>query len=112
MKGMIKMTPESLIELTDKCCQYMNGFNKESCKQVESKFSWWKLRNITKVIYYPPFWYGYRHSLHRHMHHLHDIADNAAKTGDEIWLSQLSYTNMVLLSKGDENANPIFIMDY
>lgn len=112
MKGLVKVTPQSLIELTDKCCQYMNGFNKESCKTLEIKFSWLKMKNITNVVYYPPFWYSYRNSLYRHMHHLHDIADNAIKTGDEIWISQLSYTNMVLLSNGDKNANPIFITDY
>lgn len=113
MNGLIKVTPESLIQLTDDCCIYMREFKLQDCeKQIYKTWSWVCFGWIENISYKAPFWYGYKKSLHQHMHHLHDMADNAKKTGDEIWLSELSYKNMVLLKNGNEDANPIYIMNY
>lgn len=109
MKGLVKVTPESLINLTNKCCIYMNDFSIERYKTIEKRWSWREFKKVDVVAYSGlPFWYGYKKPLINHMHQLHDMADQ----GDEIWLSELSYCHLLMLSNGNKNANPIYIMDY
>ena len=113
MNGLVKVTPESLISLTDDCCTYMRKFKLEDCEQqIYKTWSWIAFGWIEGFSYKSPFWYGYKNRLNKHMHELHDVADQALNTGDEIWLSELSYKNMVLLKNGNEDANPIYIMNY
>lgn len=113
MKGLIKVTPESLIKITDECCIYMRNFNIEPYKTIEYRFVWRKLKKVPFNVYSGlPFWYQHKHALFVHMHKLHDVADNSIKTGDEIYLSQMSYTHLVMLANGDKHANPIYIMNY
>lgn len=40
------------------------------------------------------------------------MAKRSQETGDEIWLSELSYCHLVKLSNGDKHANAVFIMNY
>lgn len=109
MKGLVKVTPESLISITDNCCIYMNNFKLEDQSFLfHKRFSLFKLKTVSTKVYDAPFWYQYKKSLIQHMHKLQDMADQ----GDEIWLSELSYCHLLMLSKGDVNANPIYIMNY
>lgn len=113
MNGLIKVTPESLISLIKYCMDYMGDFKLEDCEKRNYKtWSWSKFKWIEDSSYKSHFWYGYKKPLTRHFHELHDMALNARKNGDEIWLSELSYKNMVLLKNGNEYANPIYIMNY
>ena len=113
MNGLVKVTPNSLINLTDECCVYMRNFKLEDCeKRTYKTWSWICFGWVDDFIYKTPFWYDYKDSLIKHMHHLHDIADNSNKFSDEIWLSEISYKNMVLLKNGNKDANPIYIINY
>lgn len=113
MKGLVKVTPDSLINLIEYCMDYMGDFDPTIYPRTEyKKWSWSKLKWIDSSCLILPSWHGYKSSLTRHFHELHDMALNAGKNGDEIWLSELSYKNMVLLKNGNEDANPIFIMNY
>jgi hypothetical protein len=113
MNGLIKVTPESLISLIEYCMDYMSDFNIANQPKIKREcWSWSKFRFIEEFGYKAPCWYGYKKSLTRHFHELHDMALNTIKYGDEIWLSELSYKNMVLLKNGNEDANPIYIMNY
>lgn len=113
MNGLVNVTPESLINLIECCMDYMRNFNVENCEKYTYKtWSWIGFKWTEHAIYDAPFWYGYKESLVRHFHELHDMALNARKFGDEIWLSELSYKNMVLLKNGNDDANPIYITNY
>ena len=113
MKGLIKVTPESLLNMVNSASEYMQSFNKEDYAEKQTIWSWRKFKKVEWTYYKGmPFFYQYRNSLLPHMKKLSDIAKNAINTGDEIWLSELSYCHLLMLSKGDSNANPIYIMDY
>lgn len=113
MKGLIKVTPESLFELARKSEQYMQSFDKEKFSTNETRWSWRKFKKIDVTVYSElPFWYAYKIELIMHMKSLSDMAYRSIKTGDEIWLSELSYCHLVKLSNADETANPIYIIDY
>lgn len=113
MNGLVKVTPESLISLIEYCMDYMGDFDIANQPKIKREFwSWSKFRFIEEFGYKAPSWYGYKKSLTNHFHELHDMALNARKFNDEIWLSELSYKNMVLLKNGNEDANPIYIMNY
>lgn len=112
MKGLIKLTPESLIALTTECMDYVNDFDIEPCKTVTVKWSWLKLRNVENTYYDAPFWYQYKSALKAHFYKLYKIYEQANKHGDEIWLSELSYANMCLLKDRHREANPLYIMNY
>lgn len=113
MKGLVKVTPESLNKLASRCYVFIVDFSTESYGKKELKWSWSKFKKVEWTSYRGlPFWYQYKDSLIRHIEKLHDIADQADEDGDEIWLSELSYCHLVMLSKGDKHANPIYIMNY
>ena len=113
MKGLIKVNPEGLIDLTRCICIYMDDFNIDPYKRVKNRFSFLKMRKIENVIYSGcPFWYQYKSALKKHLLELKRMAENAVKNNDEIWLSELSYCHLVMLSNGDKYANPIYIMNY
>lgn len=113
MKGLIKLTPKSLIALTTECMDYINDFSIEPYKKVEERWSWRKFKKIEWTCYSGvPFWYQYKESLQRHFYELYKVYENAENNKDEIWLSELSYKNMCLLKSGDRHANPIYIMNY
>lgn len=113
MKGLVKVTPESLLDLCSKCAEYMQSFNKEDYSTKELRWSWRKFKKIEWTVYSGlPFWHQYRHGLFPHLKELSDMAKRAQEKGDEIWLSELSYCHLVKLSNGDKHTNPIFIMNY
>lgn len=113
MKGFIRLTPLSLMDITNDCCVYIRDFDLKSQPEISYKeWSWLKMRNIEKHYFDAPHWYAYKAALIRHMNELHQLAEQANKNSDEIWLSELSYKNMVLLKNGDKYANPVYIMSY
>ncbi|MBO5631467.1 MAG: hypothetical protein J5965_20560 [Aeriscardovia sp.] len=112
MKGLVKVSPQGLIDTTKKVCAYMDNFDIEPHKYTEKKFSIFKMKYVERTYYDCPFWHQYRNSLKEHLFKLKNMAENAIVNDDELWLSELSYCNLVMLSKGDKNANPIFIMNY
>ena len=114
MKGLVKLTPESLIDLNNKCINYIQDFDlyTEENKRTMQKFSWSKLRKIDHVYYDAPFWYQYKSGLVDHFYGLYKMYCQAVENNDEIWLSELSYKHMCLLKDGSDKANPIFIMNY
>ena len=114
MKGLIKVNPQGLIDLTRDICIYMDDFNIDPYKKTENRFSFLSMRKIENITYYSncPFWYQYKGALKKHLFKLKNMAENAIKNNDEIWLSELSYCHLVMLSNGDKHANPIYIMDY
>lgn len=113
MKGLIKVTPESLRSLAESCAEYMQSFDKEKYAKKEIKWSWRKFRKVEWTVYSGiPFWFQYKEALLSHLKKLSDMAKHAETHGDEIWLSELSYCHLVKLSNGDNRANPIFIMNY
>jgi hypothetical protein len=109
MKGLVKVTPESLSKITDDCARYINSINREDYATKKRCWSWRKFKMIDVVVYEGlPFWYQYKVELIDFLLMLNDMTYH----GDEIWLSELSYCHLLMLSKGDKNANPIYIMDY
>lgn len=113
MKGLVKVTPDSLNEIIYKIHNVMESFNKKDYTEKEMRWSWREFKKIEWTCYSGlPFWYQYKDSLVNHLQKLKSNASHAQRTGDEIWLSELSYTNLVMLANGDKHANPIYIMDY
>lgn len=113
MKGLVKVTPESLMDLARECAEFMQNFDKEKYAKKQMQWSWRKFKKIEWTVYGGlPFWHQYRHGLLPHLKDLSNMAKRAKESGDEIWLSELSYKNMVMLANGDKHANPIYIMNY
>lgn len=113
MKGLIKVRPQSLKQLCKDCLVVIRDFDTTTCAKVEYKEWSWKLwKKITKTYTKTPNWYHYRKSLVTHLEVLVDNAIRAGDNGDELWLSELSYTHLVKLSKGDAKTNSIYILDY
>lgn len=113
MKGLIKLTPESLISLVNDCKKYVDEFDPSFYLTKEKRWSWRHFKTIEFNVYSGlPFWYQYRDSLKDNFYELYKIYEQASKFGDEIWLSELAYTHMCLLRDGNRHANPIFIMEY
>ena len=113
MKGLVRVTPESLAEILADIQKTMQKFKKEDYAEKQMIWSWRKFKKV-EWIYYKgmPLWYQYKDSLVSHLSKLESMAIQSLKTGDEIWLSELSYCHLLMLSKGDVNANPIYIMNY
>lgn len=113
MKGLVKVNPQGLIDITKKICIFMDNFDIEPYKTIERRFSLLKMRKVDHIVYSGcPFWYQYRNALKEHLFKLKNMAENSIINNDEIWLSELSYCNLVMLSRGDKDANPIFIINY
>lgn len=114
MKGLVKLTPESLIDLNNQCIDYVKNFDlyTNERKRTERRFSWLNIKSIEHVYYDAPFWYQYKSGLIDHFYGLYKMYCQAVKNGDEIWLSEISYKHMCLLKDGSDKANPIFIMNY
>lgn len=113
MKGLVKVNPESLDEIVNKICLVMDGFNKECYAEKQMIWSWRKFKKIEWTYYKGmPFWYQYRDSLINHLQKLKRNSNHAKRTGDEIWLSELSYTHLLKMANGDRDSNPIYIMSY
>ena len=112
MKGLVKLTPESLISLVEDCREYIENYDIDQHRYEVEVFSWLKLRKVKETHIGGPFWYQYRKSLQSHFYKLYKMHLQASKFDDEIWISELSYAHMVLLKDGNPEANPIYIMDY
>lgn len=113
MKGLVKLTPESALQLSKECIEYMQCFDIEPHKNTESKFSFSKMRKVPISVYSDlPFWYQYKLGLIQHMFELKLLAENAKKNNDEIWISELSYRHMVMLKSGEKQANAVYILNY
>lgn len=113
MKGLVKVTLESILHLVQRAAEYMQNFDKEQYAQKQLVWSWRKFKKVEWTCYKGmPFFYQYMGALLEHMKKLSDMAKNANSSGDEIWLSELSYCHLLMLSNGDKHANPIYIMDY
>ena len=113
MKGLVKVTPESLLDLCSKCAECMQSFNKEEYAKKGIRWSWRKFKKVEWTVYSGlPSWHQYRHGLFSHLKELSDIAKRSQETGDEIWLSELSYCHLVKLANGGKHANPVFIINY
>lgn len=92
---------------------YVNDFDIEPFKKIENKWSWAEFKKADYEIYRDlPSWYQYKSALKSHFYKLYKIYEQANKRGDEIWLSELSYSNMCLLKDGHREANPLYIMNY
>lgn len=113
MKGLVKVTPESMAEILAKIQKAMSAFNKEDYAEKQMVWSWRKFKKVEWTYYKGmPFWYQYKDPLLTHLRNLENMAIQSLKTCDEIWLSELSYCHLLMLSNGDKHANPIYIMDY
>lgn len=113
MKGLIKVTPQSINEIIDSIHIVMESFNKDDYLEKKMVWSWRKFKKV-EFFYYRgmPFWYQYKDSLISHLQKLRQNSSHAERTGDEIWLSELSYTHLIKMANGDKYANPIYIMNY
>lgn len=113
MKGLVKVTPDSIDSIIDKIVAVVDSFNKEDYAHKEMRWSWSKFKKIEWTVYSRmPFWYQYKDGLISHLQKLKSNASHARKTGDEIWLSELSYTHLIKMSDGNRDANPIYIINY
>lgn len=113
MKGLVKVTPASLNEIIDSIHLVMSSFNKDEYATKEMRWSWCNFKKVEWTCYSGlPFWYQYRNNLVLHLQKLKSNSSHAERTGDEIWISELSYSHLLMLSNGDKGANPIYIMDY
>jgi len=112
MKGLFELSPSSAIGLAIDAIEYMNNFDIEPYKQTEERFSFLKLRKVKTTYYNCPFWYQEKEALILHFEKIKASAERAAKNGDKIFLSELSYTNSVMLINGNDRANPIYIRNY
>lgn len=113
MRGLVKVNPDSLVSLVKDCCEYMHNFDKSKYAKKEMQWSWRKFKKIEVTVYSGlPFWHQYMYGLFPHFKKLSEMAERAKINNDEIWLSELSYKNMVLLANGNKHANPVYIMNY
>lgn len=113
MKGLIKLNPDSLINLVNECNQVVCNFDKSMYAKKELRWSWREFKKVEFVVYTGmPFWSQYIGNLKDYFYKLYKIYEQASEFGDEIWLSELSYTHMCLLKDGSRDANPIYIIDY
>lgn len=113
MKGLVKVTPESMAQMLEDIKEIMSYLDISAYSETEMVWSWLKFKKIKKTYYNgAPFWYQYRESLIKHLFDLEKMCIQSLKTGDEIWISELSYCHLLKLSRGDKDANPIYIMDY
>ena len=113
MKGLVKVTPESMAQILSDIQKVVGSFNKEDYAEKQMIWSWSKFKKVEWTYYKGmPFWYQYKDSLLEHLKNLEYMAIQSLKTGDEIWLSELSYCHMIMLSNGNKHANPIYIMNY
>lgn len=112
MKGLFELTPDSLNDLADEAISYIENFDIEPYRKEEYFFSILRLRKIKKTYYSCPFWHQEEEALINHFNKLKINADRARKSGDKIFMSELSYTNIVMLINGNDRANPVFIRNY
>ena len=113
MKGLVKVTHESMADLIERVSGVIIEFKKEDYARKEMKWSWRKFKIIEWTIYSRmPFWYQHKDSLIDHLHKLKTMQYQSQKSGDEIWMSELSYCHLLKMANGDRDANPIFIMNY
>ena len=109
MRGLIKVHHDALIGLCDDAISYINNFDIEPYAEKKIVRHWFKKKEI-KHYSGLPHWYSYKNAL---INHFEKLKANSGYSKDiEIWLSELSYTNMVMLVNGNRRANPIFILDY
>lgn len=113
MKGLIEINSEVLQGVCEDALYYIEHFDIEPYKKIECKFSILKLKKIEKITYCGlPFWYGYKNSLISHFNKLLQNAKHAKNKNIKIYISELSYTNTVMLINGNKEANPIYITNY
>lgn len=113
MKGLVKVTPESMSQILSDIRAVIENFNKDAYAKKIMIWSWRKFKKVECTHYSGmPFWYQYKDSLFYHLKDLENMAIHSLKTGDEIWISELSYCHLLRLASGDKYANPIYIMDY
>lgn len=73
------------------------------------EFSWLKLGYVKKEVYEPaPHWWMHKDSLNRYFDRLEEMLNRP----DQIFISLLSYEHIIRLSKGDDRANAVFILNY
>ena len=113
MKGLVKVTPESLCEIIDKIHFVMGSFDTSIYVEKKMIWSWTNFKKVEWICYSGmPFWYQYREPLTSHLQKLKQMESRSRQFGDEIWLSELSYCHLIMMSNGEKRANPIYIMDY
>lgn len=113
MKGLVRVTPDSLCDTIDKIHVVMESFDISRYSEKKMIWSWRKFKKVEWTCYSGlPFWYQYRNGLIEHLQELKDMENKARQFGDEIWISELSYCHLVKMSNGDKYANPIYIMNY
>lgn len=107
MKGYVELSKENGLDLISKCLQVMESFVPE--QRSETKFSLLKMKNVTtKYSTNIPHWFGYEKALKCKFDSLKDMLNKP----DPVHLSLDCYKEIILLSKGDRRANPIFILSY
>ncbi len=113
MKGLIEIKSEALIKLAGECAKHIANFDMSPYLVVERRLKLFKMRYEEVRVYSGlPSWHQYQDSLCDHLNTLIDNAVRANEDNTKLWLSELSYTHLVKLANGDNQANPIYIMNY
>lgn len=113
MKGLVKVSPKSLKSLCKEYLITIRDFDTSLCEKVEyQSWSWKRFKKVSKFYTKVPNWYHYRNSLVDHLETLTNNAIRASNNEDELYLSELSYSHLVKLSKGDYDTNSIYILNY
>lgn len=106
IKGYVELSKENGMQLITECKKVLNAV--EPDVTIVREFSFKKMKHINVKHFRYPFFYQYKESLNDFFESLEYMLD----LPDKVNLSLVSYENLVLLSKGDRRANPIFIMNY
>ncbi|QHJ83245.1 MAG: hypothetical protein [Bacteriophage sp.] len=106
IKGYVELSKENGMQLITECKKVISAL--EPDVTIVRQFSFKKMKYVNIKQFRYPFFHQYKDALIDFFESLEYMLD----LPDKVNLSLVSYENLVLLSKGDRRANPIFIMNY
>lgn len=107
MRGYVELSKEGGISLCKQCLKAMKEYPYEY-EDIE-KSVWFGLKTKKyKLCKNTPHWYGYEKALESKLNSLLDVLDR----DDPVHLSLDCYEELIKLSKGDERASAVVILNY
>lgn len=106
LKNGVQLSKDNGLDLISRCLHIIETTRTKRIQVV--KFSILKMKHVTEIHHEAPFWHQYKTQLISHLHMLKQMLERP----DPIFISLLAYEHLIKLSKGSEEANPIFIMNY
>lgn len=106
LKNGVQLSKDNGLDLISRCFHVIETTQLKKVKVT--KFSIFRMRRVTEVNFIAPFWYRYKADLLAYF----EVLKQMLERPDPIFISLLAYEHLIKLSKGSEEANPIFIMNY